>query len=698
MPKASSYCPSCGKKFKDHSSVAHHMSQPLSRCNTWLNDLIQLEQYSCSLEDHVMEVDNIAEPYISNSYELVGSMDSDDVFSEEERIKDLSLSFHSARDGPCWKSQVITTTHPMKLPIVLYWCDSLECISNIFNHPLFHDFMDYSTCRVYTCVQKACHVYTEWMTGDCAWEIQSTLPVGATLLSTILSSDKTTISSLTGDHVAHPLLISLANLHMNTHSKLSTHSFVLTVLLPVPKFVHKKKHMKGVLQDRLIHQCLSIILHPLKQAAEHGIILSDPIGSTTLAQLAVICSHADPNDLEAYFREAQKFCLNGPITGFQHFREGILKLKQVTGHCHHDIQQSIIAVICALMQFCYLVQLLHINKNNLKLISGDLDEFHTMKDTIIAAGAHWRHHNKAINNWHIPKLELMQSIVPSIHNSGVISQWTADITEYAQITEIKDPARSSNNCRRFELATNLLDHDQSLHSQVQDVNVDPQDDVDTDTDETIDIQMNGPKLQHMDSVPLPLCSFIIECTAFHLSYDSAIRKVTVNEIADKFGLPDLWSAIADYLQHEATFGHQYIHPIGGPRRAEHSAILSFDNLQVWIKIWLQDTEFHNPRSKLLSCHVIAQLRLIMHLKDQFLTYVQCFNISGDHDLITQLHLLKRAKRSNETCIGGVVSVNLIPHFGAVADMHLTAYNSLEHASEFWLNPFWDKNTFFPLSA
>jgi hypothetical protein len=86
MPEASSYCPSCGKKFKDHSSVARHMSQPLSGCNTWLDDLIQLEQSSCSPED-AMEVDDIAEPYISDSYEPVGFMDSGDVFGEGESVE-----------------------------------------------------------------------------------------------------------------------------------------------------------------------------------------------------------------------------------------------------------------------------------------------------------------------------------------------------------------------------------------------------------------------------------------------------------------------------------------------------------------------------------------------------------------------------------------------------------------------------------
>ncbi|KAG1840943.1 hypothetical protein C8R48DRAFT_541073, partial [Suillus tomentosus] len=33
--------------------------------------------------------------------------------------------------------------------------------------------------------------------------------------------------------------------------------------------------------------------------------------STTLAQLAVARSRADPNDVEVFFREAQKFRLNG---------------------------------------------------------------------------------------------------------------------------------------------------------------------------------------------------------------------------------------------------------------------------------------------------------------------------------------------------------------------------------------------------
>jgi len=107
---------------------------------------------------------------------------------------------------------------------------------------------------------------------------QSQIPAGATLLGTILSLDKTNISVLTGDRIAHPLLISLANIKMATQLMLSSHAFLLATLLPVPKFVHKNKRMKGILEDHLIHQCLDIVLEPLKRAAQVGVMLSDPWG------------------------------------------------------------------------------------------------------------------------------------------------------------------------------------------------------------------------------------------------------------------------------------------------------------------------------------------------------------------------------------------------------------------------------------
>ena len=266
---------------------------------------------------------------------------------------------------------------------------------------------------------------------------QSQIPVGATLLGTVLLSDKTNILVLTGNCVAHPLLISLANIKMATQLKSSSNSFLLAMLLPVPKFVHKNSQIRGVLKNCLIHQCLDIVLELLKRAAKLGIMLSDPWGQsrycftpivsyivdtpeatmlagvggktspvtmvmykhfrdsfwhkprtslTTLRQLVTVASKVDPSDIELYLHEALKLRLNGvhllfwhdiplscpsrffnpevlhylhkefwdhnvqwcinalgtaeidfrfsvlqPVTGFHHFKEGILSLRQVTG-------------------------------------------------------------------------------------------------------------------------------------------------------------------------------------------------------------------------------------------------------------------------------------------------------------------------------------------------------------------------------
>lgn len=134
--------------------------------------------------------------------------------------------------SPCWKLKVIHTSHSTKMLVVLYWRDLLECIASIFNHPLFRNCLDLTPGKVYATLQKLSQVYTEWMIGQHAWDMQlhiislsrssahvilkSVLPHSATLLGVILFSDKTCITTLTGDHVAHLLLISLANIYMNT--------------------------------------------------------------------------------------------------------------------------------------------------------------------------------------------------------------------------------------------------------------------------------------------------------------------------------------------------------------------------------------------------------------------------------------------------------------------------------------------------
>lgn len=83
---------------------------------------------------------------------------------------------------------------------------------------------------------------------------------------------------MTGGRVAHPLLISLANISMEFRNKASNHAFLLLALIPVPKFLHPKQKVRGVLEARLFHQCLEFILKPLMVAAQIGVTMADPLG------------------------------------------------------------------------------------------------------------------------------------------------------------------------------------------------------------------------------------------------------------------------------------------------------------------------------------------------------------------------------------------------------------------------------------
>ena len=257
---------------------------------------------------------------------------------------------------------------------------------------------------------------------------------------------------MTGDRTAHPVLLSLANIHADVRAKSSNRAFLLVALLPCPTFTAKDRPTHGVLENCLVHLCLDIITNPLKLAACAGRMMTDPRGysrycftalasymvdtpeagmlacvagktshltmadyrkfgdptreeprtaSTTLAQLAALATNINPVDLPAYIPAAKAIRLNGvhlpfwqdwslqsppgtptrtlmadpcrfltpeplhhwhkqfwdhdvkwsihvvgadeldfrfstlqPIVGHKHFKDGVSKLKQVTGRTH----------------------------------------------------------------------------------------------------------------------------------------------------------------------------------------------------------------------------------------------------------------------------------------------------------------------------------------------------------------------------
>lgn len=575
---------------------------------------------------------------------------------------------------------------------------------------------------------------------------------------------------MTGNREAHPLLISLANLDMEFRMKASNNAFLLLALLPIPKFIHTKKRLRGVLSDRVYHECMDFVTKRLKVAAQIGIMMSDPLGgqrycytpiaafivdtpesaliagvggktssvtmafykqfgdnfrheprtaSTTIAQLKSIEDNGiDPWDLPKYFKASQNHRLNGvhrpfwrdwplsdpadfltpeplhhwhklfwdhdakwciqavgaaeidfrfsvlhPHTGFRHFKEGISALKQVTGREHRNIQRYIISVIAdsvpkdfliavrALMDFRYFAQAYEIDDSHCQKIENALQEFHRHKDCIIAIGARCGEKNNIIDNWHIPKLEFLQSVVTSIKLSGVCIQWSADRTENAHISEVKEPGKSGNNqayenqicrtldrtdkCHIFNLATAIQDAAFDFRSFFQDnMNKDNNLDDDNDEDDLIQdlgINKNLPPVNFTNSsklvesidpvstlkgtirntvdyfsqadllkknptmVPfLPARTFLTPhgTVAIHLQQAPQLKKMTIDEAAAMYNLPDLRPSIADFIQKLQVTSH--ISTIGGRRIAKENCYLPFSNIQIWTKVRLQTKSYHYP--------------------------------------------------------------------------------------------------------
>lgn len=480
--------------------------------------------------------------------------------------------------------------------------------------------------------------------------------------------------------------------------------------------------VRSLLSDRLFHECLDLVLAPLKTAAAIGVTMNDPRGNLrycymplisyiadtpeqslvsgtsprsspmsvathdefgdglrhdprtaehTLRAIAKLCSRVHPDDHEKFLKVAKSYGLNGvdkpfwrdwPLSdpayflkieilhhflkmawdhdtkwcittvgeeeidyrfsllqtpvGYRSFADGVSKLKQVTGRDHRSILRYILciiagavptrflAAICALLDFRYLAQMPVFDERVLAKLDTALASFHTHKDAILAAGARSEH-------FKIPKLELLQHVVPSIRASGSPMQWSADVTEHAHVTEIKNPARAGNNqnyyqqiaryldrsdrCFRFDLATNIASRE---HPDDNNGTISDDEDHEPDEEKFHASHYHTPTRKIVDyfkiaDVPANrnLKSTFASCTtAIHLATKPHLR-ITIDEAATLFDLPDLRPAICEYLDRCANGGE---HSVEGRRRDSPNSSPPSERIQVWTKVRVQVRNYHHP--------------------------------------------------------------------------------------------------------
>ena len=56
--------------------------------------------------------------------------------------------------------------------MLLFYRDALDCVEYLFGNPLFADKLDFCPVRLYRNAELTIRMYTKWMTGDSAWEMQ----------------------------------------------------------------------------------------------------------------------------------------------------------------------------------------------------------------------------------------------------------------------------------------------------------------------------------------------------------------------------------------------------------------------------------------------------------------------------------------------------------------------------------------------
>ncbi|KZS94794.1 hypothetical protein SISNIDRAFT_409274 [Sistotremastrum niveocremeum HHB9708] len=503
------------KKFPGEvASVLSSDGQTLS--DKFVNDPIYYEERSKNMF-YPFDSDDEAQFAILLD-ELRLSLGSIDRILKLKLIRKMNLSFTSAKSYRAkmkqlpasvpWKWQELKFPgFATKKPIIVYYRDGLDCIQSLLADPKYASDLDYVPRKEYTDAECTNRVYSEYMTGNNAWEIQEGLPAGATQTGVILSSDKTNLSQGTGNACAHPLTISTSAICAKMRNSLTAHAFKLAALIPIPRFLTGSAKIQSVLSSRILHKTYDLVSRRLKEAAKSGHRMTDSNGQIRLCYTPLVSDGGiDPDDIATFSAACVAHRLNGvdlpfwrdwvrscpykfltadilhaihrffldhdrewatnaigeaeldyryiilqPRIGFRKFPEGIATLKQVTGRDQREMEKYFTAVIGTdpvPESFVIATRAL------MEFRYRSQAKFITDKDlTLLKLALSEFHRHKEImvtkkyrsaKAWRVPKMERMHYLVDTVPSTGPPSQWSTERTESAHIELVKEPYRDSN--------------------------------------------------------------------------------------------------------------------------------------------------------------------------------------------------------------------------------------------------------------
>ncbi|KAG2085470.1 uncharacterized protein F5147DRAFT_748705 [Suillus discolor] len=670
--------------------------------------------------------------------------------------------------GPKWCSTTLEISgYPTVQPINLIWCNGLEVAQDLFANPIFANHMTYDPHVV---VDGGEHEYSEYFTAQQAFEIQDQLPKGATIILMIITSDKAPVTQHTGGLEMHPIFVTIGNIQSDVWMRATCHTWRCIAYMPIPKFVDVHPDYQTILSQRLFHKCMDIIFADAKVAAMVGKFIPDPAGHvrhcfTPLVaytadlpeQQAIACvskeeakahslsgihqpfwrnwRYADPSCFlvgeilhtchkfffdhpfkwckEAVGKDELNFCFGShhKRVGTPHFSSGVCQMKQMTGREHRDLQRTLVPSIAgivppqlvhairALIDFIYKAQSPVYSDTSVDSMVALLEEFHHHKHAILDAGT--------LDNFIIPKLELLQSFAAFTKDTGALTQWTADTS------------RQSRTFTEQILYLFLWMHDSPLANAI----VTEEQEV-TETDPALawiaHIAPHDPN-QWCFVGPCPVRNHFLKgilsataTAAFHVT-------VSLNEVQQLYALPDFRRALSDYiakaangqcttawscnrgrlktwnkfrLQLHSVFRSWMIMPSQVVQAAPPSEKFPMGNCDAVIT-----QSIHGDQ----TVNLVAQVRAVFqpvaprhvtlphYLADQPLLYVQYYEIvanPGDQPAISMYTVAQKYREglAGQQRLGAIIpitdvthAVELIPVYGEGANCMVSAATSMELA-------------------
>ncbi|KAG6824370.1 hypothetical protein H0H92_007076, partial [Tricholoma furcatifolium] len=204
----------------------------------------------------------------------------------EDKVKP---SFHNARallkqidqlpTGPKFQCKVLEITGDEKDENGAFRTETLEVlfrdpvavVQELIENPFIGEKNMYTPYKVYRDQKRTNREFGEMASGNWWENTQKKLPVGATVVPVILSSDKTSLTAFSGDKQAYPIYMGIGTTPHETRRQSSAHAMILLGYIPVTKLECFSEKRRSAELHQLFHDCMQIILEPLIAAGTDGV-------------------------------------------------------------------------------------------------------------------------------------------------------------------------------------------------------------------------------------------------------------------------------------------------------------------------------------------------------------------------------------------------------------------------------------------